>query len=68
MKRRDILKNIGLGTAGVVVAGTASAQTKPKTPVEKDIPEAANGRTREEIIFDNKLKAEKFFSKAEAEL
>lgn len=65
MKRRDILKNIGLGTAGVVVAGTASAQTKPKTPVEKDIPEAANGRTREEIIFDNKLKAEKFFSKAE---
>lgn len=65
MKRRDILKNIGLGTAGVVVAGTASAQTKPKTPVEKEIPEAANGRTREEIIFDNKLKAEKFFSKAE---
>lgn len=65
MKRRDILKNIGLGTAGVVVAGTASAQTKSKTPVEKEIPEAANGRTREEIIFDNKLKAEKFFSKAE---
>jgi gluconate 2-dehydrogenase gamma chain len=65
MKRRDILKNIGLGTAGVVVAGTASAQTKPKAPVEKEIPEAANGRTREEIIFDNKLKAEKFFSKAE---
>jgi gluconate 2-dehydrogenase gamma chain len=65
MKRRDILKNIGLGTAGAVVAGTASAQTKPKAPVEKEIPEAANGRTREEIIFDNKLKAEKFFSKAE---
>lgn len=65
MKRRDILKNIGLGTAGVVVAGTASAQTKPKSPVEKEIPEAANGRTREEIIFDDKLKAEKFFSKTE---
>ena len=49
----------------MVVAGTASAQTKPKAPVDKVIPQAANGRTREEIIFDNKLKAEKFFSKAE---
>lgn len=64
MKRRDILKNIGLGSAGIFVANAAEAQAKPKTPVTT-IPEAANGRLRDEIIRDNKLKAEKFFNVAE---
>jgi hypothetical protein len=30
MNRRDILKNIGLGTAGVIVSGEAIGQVKPK--------------------------------------
>ncbi|MCP9769013.1 gluconate 2-dehydrogenase subunit 3 family protein [Lacihabitans sp. LS3-19] len=62
MKRRDILKNIGLGTAGVMVSGETIAQTKPKATPSKEIPEAENGRLRDEIIRDNKLKAEKFFT------
>jgi hypothetical protein len=62
MKRRDILKNIGLGTAGVIVSGETIAQTKPKAAPTKEIPEAENGRLRDEIIRDNRLKAEKFFT------
>ena len=62
MKRRDILKNIGLGTAGVMVSGETIAQTKPKVTPKKEIPEAENGRLRDEIIRDNKLKAQKFFT------
>jgi gluconate 2-dehydrogenase gamma chain len=62
MKRRDILKNIGLGTAGVIVSGETIAQTKTKAAPTKEIPEAENGRLRDEIIRDNRLKAEKFFT------
>lgn len=65
MNRRDILKNIGLGTAGVIVSGEAIGQTKPKVSPAKEIPEAQNGRLKDEIIRDNKLKAEKFFTAAE---
>jgi gluconate 2-dehydrogenase gamma chain len=63
MKRRDILKNIGLGSAGILAVGTADAQT----PVAKTavIPEVENGRLRHEIIRDNELKAKRFFSVAE---
>jgi gluconate 2-dehydrogenase gamma chain len=65
MNRRDILKNIGLGTAGVIVSGEAIGQVKPKTTPVKEIPEAQNGKLRDEIIHDNKLKAAKFFTAAE---
>lgn len=65
MNRRDILKNIGLGTAGVIVSGETIAQVKPKTTPVKEIPEAQNGKLRNEIIHDNKLKAAKFFTAAE---
>jgi gluconate 2-dehydrogenase gamma chain len=65
MKRRDILRSLGLGTASVVVAGsgTVSAQTIAKKPVE--IPEIVKGVLKHEIIRDNKLKAEKFFNSHE---
>jgi gluconate 2-dehydrogenase gamma chain len=60
MKRRDLLKNIGLGSAGVLAVGTAGAQTPAvKAAV---IPEVENGRLRHEIIRDNELKAKKFFT------
>jgi gluconate 2-dehydrogenase gamma chain len=62
MKRRDLIKNIGLGSAGVVLATDASAQTSPKTAV---VPEVQNGRLRQEIIKDNEIKAKKFFSLSE---
>lgn len=62
MKRRDILKNIGLGTAGVVVSGDLIAQAPVKKPVAKPIPEVEGGRLREEIEHNNKLNAQKFFS------
>jgi gluconate 2-dehydrogenase gamma chain len=65
MNRRDILKNIGLGTAGVIVSGEAIGQVKPKATPVKEIPEAQNGKLRDEIIHDNKLKAAKFFTAAE---
>jgi gluconate 2-dehydrogenase gamma chain len=63
MKRRDLLKNIGLGSAGVLAVGTADAQA----PVVKTavIPEVENGRLRHEIIRDNELKAKRFFNMAE---
>jgi gluconate 2-dehydrogenase gamma chain len=63
MKRRDLLKNIGLGSAGVLAVGTADAQA----PVAKTavIPEVENGRLRHEIIRDNELKAKRFFNMAE---
>ncbi|MCP9754638.1 gluconate 2-dehydrogenase subunit 3 family protein [Lacihabitans sp. CCS-44] len=65
MNRRDILKNIGLGTAGVIVSGEAIGQVKPKAATVKEIPEAQDGRLRDEIIHNNKLKAAKFFTVAE---
>jgi gluconate 2-dehydrogenase gamma chain len=64
MKRRDILRSLGLGTASVVVAGgTVTAQTIVKKPVE--IPEIVKGVLKHEIVRDNKLKAEKFFNSHE---
>jgi gluconate 2-dehydrogenase gamma chain len=63
MKRRDLLKNIGLGSAGVLAVGTADAQ-KPAAKAAI-IPDVENGRLRHEIIRDNELKAKKFFSIAE---
>ena len=45
-----------------MVSGETIAQTKPKVTPKKEIPEAENGRLRDEIIRDNKLKAEKFFT------
>lgn len=65
MNRRDILKNIGLGTAGVIVSGEAIGQVKPKAAAVKEIPEAQDGRLRDEIIHNNKLKAAKFFTATE---
>lgn len=65
MKRRDILKNIGLGTAGVMVSGEVIGQVKPKTTPAAEIPEVVKGKLRDEVIHDNKLKAEKFFTVAE---
>jgi hypothetical protein len=65
MKRRDILKNIGLGTAGVMVSGEAIGQVKPKTSPAGEIPEVVKGKLRDEVIHDNKLKAEKFFTASE---
>lgn len=63
MKRRDLLKNIGLGSAGVLAVGTADAQTvKPKTAV---IPEVDKGVLRHEIIRDNELKSKRFFTASE---
>ena len=68
MKRRDILKNLGLGTAGVIVSGETIAQSKPKVIPKKEIPEVENGRQREEIIRDNKLKTEKFFTRKNGQI
>jgi hypothetical protein len=65
MNRRDILKNIGLGTAGVIVSGETMGQVKPKAATVKEIPEAQDGRLRDEIIHNNKLKAAKFFTASE---
>ncbi|NBA86594.1 gluconate 2-dehydrogenase subunit 3 family protein [Emticicia sp. CRIBPO] len=62
MKRRDILKNIGLGTAGVVVSGDLIGQTPVKKTEVKPIPDVAGGRLKEEIEHNNKLNAQRFFS------
>ncbi|MFT6880328.1 MAG: gluconate 2-dehydrogenase gamma chain [Algoriphagus sp.] len=65
MKRRDVLKNIGLGTAGVVVSGNAIAhEVEPKKIVE-ELPDSRNGQLKEEILYEQKLKAETFFNKHE---
>lgn len=64
MKRRDILKNIGLGTAGVVVSGDIMGQA-PKKPAATPIPDAVGGRLKHEIEHNNKLNAEKFFTARE---
>jgi gluconate 2-dehydrogenase gamma chain len=64
MKRRDILKNIGLGTAGVVVSGDIMGQA-PKKPAAAPIPDVAGGRLKEEIEHNNKLNAVKFFTPRE---
>lgn len=63
MKRRDLLKNIGLGSAGVFAVGTVEAQTvKPNTTA---IPEVDKGVLKHEIIRDNELKAKRFFTVSE---
>jgi gluconate 2-dehydrogenase gamma chain len=69
MKRRDLLKNITLGTAGIAVAGNASAaEPKPavnENTIAEEIPEAADGKQGVEIAHDRKLMAETFFSEHE---
>lgn len=60
MKRRDILKNIGLGTVGVAVSTDVLAQTKPKT--NPPTPVVANGRLKHEIEHDKALNSKKFFN------
>jgi gluconate 2-dehydrogenase gamma chain len=62
MKRRDLLKNISLGTAGVAISTSAFGDApKPK----EVIPEAANGKYKDEILYDKKLMSEVFFNKHE---
>jgi gluconate 2-dehydrogenase gamma chain len=66
MKRRDVLKNIGLGTAGVAVSGKVLAsQPEPKKIVLEELPDSRNGQLKEEILYEQKLKAETFFNKHE---
>lgn len=64
MKRREILKNIGLGTAGVVVSGELAGQTvKKKAPApEKPLEDVEGGRLKHETEHNNKLNAQKFFN------
>lgn len=71
MKRRDILKNIGLGTVGVAVTGNATfgqttkKPTKTSSPVEAKkavIGDVEGGFLREEIERNQRLMAEKFFN------
>jgi hypothetical protein len=65
MKRRDVLRNIGLGTAGVAVSGKVMArEIEPKEIVE-ELPDSRNGQLKEEILHEQKLKAETFFNKHE---
>ncbi len=61
MKRRDVLKNIGLGTAGVAVSGNVLAKEVPPAVVNEDLPDSRNGQLKEEILYDRKLQAETFF-------
>jgi gluconate 2-dehydrogenase gamma chain len=47
MKRRDVLKNIGLGTAGVVVSGKVLAsQPEPKKIALEELPDSRNGQLK----------------------
>ncbi|SOE20407.1 Gluconate 2-dehydrogenase subunit 3 [Spirosomataceae bacterium TFI 002] len=67
MKRRDLLKNITLGTAGIAVSGKALAsepQAKLK-PIKEDLPDAAGGKQDVEIAHDKKLMEEVFFDQHE---
>ncbi len=67
MKRRDLLKNIGIGTAGVAISGNAlAAKTdKPQKIVDDKLPDAINGQLKEEVLYERKLKSEQFFNKHE---
>jgi hypothetical protein len=62
MKRRDLIKNIGLGAAGVAISGESIAQTKPKTTTANPATDVANGRQPHEIEHDKALHAKKFFN------
>jgi gluconate 2-dehydrogenase gamma chain len=65
MKRRDVLRNIGLGTAGVAVSGKVMAREMEPKKVVEELPDARNGQQKVEIIHDQKLRAETFFNKHE---
>lgn len=67
MKRRDILKNIGLGAAGIAISGDVVGQTKPKKKSETDKPitEPANGKEAKELAYDKSLNDQKFFDEHE---
>lgn len=69
MKRRDILKNIGLGTVGVAVTGNATfaQSSKAKAPASGTakkpvIGDAEGGFLKHEIERNQRLMAEKFFN------
>ncbi len=65
MKRRDLLKNITIGTAGVAISGNALANSPEKKIKEDPLPDARGGQLKEEIEYENKLKAETFFNQHE---
>ncbi|UBM60638.1 gluconate 2-dehydrogenase subunit 3 family protein [Marinilongibacter aquaticus] len=63
MKRRDVLKNIGLGTAGVAVSGKVMANEAPlKKPLKDDLPDAKDGFTKAEILHNQELNDQVFFN------
>lgn len=69
MKRRDLLKNIGLGTVGIAVSGNAVAneptiRTTLKNP-ENRFTEPANGKEAKELEYDQSLKDQQFFDEHE---
>ena len=71
MKRRDLLKNIGLGTVGVAVSGKALANE----PISREVPtvsdkkftEPANGKEAKELEYDQSLRDQQFFDNHEME-
>ena len=65
MKRRDVLKNIGLGTAGVAVSGKVVGQGNEVKKVVEELPDARNGQLKTEILHEQKLRAETFFNEHE---
>lgn len=78
MKRRDLLKNIGLGTVGIAVAGPAVARdsigakvtdlpNKKITPEDEynEYGDAANGKQQKELAYDQSLRDMQFFDKHE---
>lgn len=76
MKRRDLLKNIGLGTVGVAVSGNAMANDLrvPNVPLIKrkitigsdgEFTEPANGKQAKELAYDQSLMDQQFFDEHE---
>ncbi|MFB0908063.1 MAG: gluconate 2-dehydrogenase gamma chain [Spirosomataceae bacterium] len=76
MKRRDLLKNIGLGTVGVAVSGNAMANDLrvPNVPLIKrkitigddgEFTGPANGKQAKELAYDQSLMDQQFFDEHE---
>lgn len=73
MKRRDLLKNIGLGTVGVAVSGNAMGNdlTAKHAPApnqnsdDKKFTEPANGKEAKELAYDQSLLDQQFFDEHE---
>lgn len=64
MKRRDLLRNITLTTVGVAITATG-VHANPMMPDElakKKKKKKAPGRTPEEVVRDEKLQSETFFT------